>query len=64
MDSLLRKLDGVTKTTKRVKLSQEEMGQAILLLSTEDVKRRFLIGNVILHMFDCMHGISGRTDFG
>ena len=45
MDSLLKKLD---KATKKVKLSQEEIGQAILLLSTEDVKQRFHIGNVIL----------------
>lgn len=57
MDSLLVKLKKAAKAGKKVKLSREEVGQAILLLSTEDVKQRFHVGNVILQQ-----GLTGMPE--
>ncbi|MFA4931980.1 MAG: methyltransferase [Caldisericia bacterium] len=48
MDVLLRKIKTMSESGKKGKLSQKEIAGAIDLLSIEDMKLRFLIGNTIV----------------
>lgn len=46
---LLQKIKSLRDSDKTIKLSQEEIEGAVELLSIEDVKLRFFIGNLIIH---------------